>query len=196
MSLGGRQKTTDTVDPVLRDIALQNLGAARQVGQLGFVPYKGATVAGLSDAQLAAMQNTNAGLSAFGLSGSPVPAAGDLSPYEIYQQQLASMAPGQRAFIESMFINPMTGAAPTMQMGGVPAAATPTTPARSRSGGGGVGPTANRGGSLAASALAARLPGGVNTNNPNSLVNRLAAAAMPRQGVPTAANRPKARPTR
>jgi hypothetical protein len=112
MSLGGKQTTTKKIDPALEAQAKQNLDMARQVGQLGFVPYTGATVAGLQPDQIAAIQNTNAGLSAFGLGTAPVPQGGDLSPYATYQAALAQMAPGQRKFIESMFINPMTGAAP------------------------------------------------------------------------------------
>jgi hypothetical protein len=117
MSLGGKTKETQQIDPALRDAALAQLDMARAVGQLGFVPYKGATVAGMQPNQIAAMQNTNAGLSAFGLGTAAVPTGGDLSPYAIYQQQLAQMDPGQREFIQSMFINPMTGAAPTRTFG-------------------------------------------------------------------------------
>jgi hypothetical protein len=115
MSLGG--KTTTSIDPDLKRAALEQLEMTRRVGQLGFVPYKGATVAGFQPIQLAAMQNLNAGLDAFGFGGSPMPTGEDLSPYPIYQEQLAMMAPGQRDFINSMFIDPMTGAAPTMQFG-------------------------------------------------------------------------------
>lgn len=117
MSLGGKTKETQQIDPALRDAALAQLDMARAVGQLGFVPYKGDTVAGFQPGQIAAMQNTNTGLEAFGLGTSAVPAAGNLSPYAIYQQQLAQMDPGQREFIQSMFINPMTGAAPTQTFG-------------------------------------------------------------------------------
>jgi hypothetical protein len=117
MSLGG--KTKNEIDPQLKAAALEQLEMAKRVGQLGFVPYKGDTVAGFQPAQLAAMQNTNTGLEAFGLGTSAVPAAGNLSPYAIYQEQLAQMAPGQRAFIESMFIDPMTGAMPGAAAGAV-----------------------------------------------------------------------------
>lgn len=117
MSLGGKKTEKQEIDPALRDAALAQLDMARAVGQLGFVPYKGDTVAGFQPGQIAAMQNTNTGLEAFGLGTSPVPAAGNLSPYAIYQQQLAQMDPGQREFIQSMFINPMTGAAPTRTFG-------------------------------------------------------------------------------
>jgi hypothetical protein len=117
MSFGGKTKETQQIDPALRDAALAQLDMARAVGQLGFVPYKGDTVAGFQPGQIAAMQNTNAGLDAFGLGTAAVPTGGDLSPYAIYQQQLAQMDPGQREFIQSMFINPMTGAAPTRTFG-------------------------------------------------------------------------------
>lgn len=121
MSLGGSKSTSTSIDPALRDAALANLAMAKQVGQLGFVPYKGATVAGLSDAQRAAMGSTNLGAAAFGLPQAAVPAAGDMSPYAMYEAALASMAPGQRAFIEAMFIDPMTG----LMRGAVPQAAMP-----------------------------------------------------------------------
>jgi hypothetical protein len=134
MSLGGKKTETRKIDPALEAQAKQNLEMARQVGQLGFVPYTGATVAGLQPDQIAAIQNNNAGLSAFGLGTAPVPQGGDLSPYETYQTALAQMAPGQRAFIESMFINPMTGAAPTNAMQPAMVAAAQPTAARRSSG--------------------------------------------------------------
>lgn len=135
MSLGGKTTQTNTIDPDLKAAALANLRMARNVGQLGFVPYKGDTVAGLQPAQIAAMQNTNTGLEAFGLGGSPIPAAGNLSPYAIYQQQLSQMAPGQRAFIDSMFINPITGAAPTSVAAAKASAAATAAPRAGQSAG-------------------------------------------------------------
>jgi len=209
MSLGGKTTTTSSIDPDLKAAALANMQMAQRVGQLGFVPYKGATVAGMQPAQIAAAQNLNTGLKAFGLGGSPVPTGGDLSPYGIYQQQLAAMDPGQRAFIESMFIDRMTGAAPGMQFGYQPPAAVaqpaPVAPAAPVERG---GAGAERAAAMAAAARAAGggnrgttslatpasyLPGGVNTNNPGSLANRIVAAMAPAQGAPTAANRPVAR---
>ena len=117
MSLGGKTTETKQIDPALRDAALAQLDMARAVGQLGFVPYKGDTVAGFQPNQIAAIQNNNAGLDAFGFSTAAVPTGGNLSPYAIYQAQLAQMDPGQREFIDSLFINPMTGAAPTRTFG-------------------------------------------------------------------------------
>jgi hypothetical protein len=196
MSLGGKQTSTSSLDPAMRDAALANLDMARAVGQLGFTPYKGPVVAGMSPGEIAAMQATNLGAAAFGLPQSAVPTGEDMSSYGLYERELANMAPGQRAFIEAMFINPMTGAAPTMTFNRPVAAPQPAArPSSSRSGSSGSGMTGG-GGSFASSAVAARMPGGVNTRNPNSLINRVAAAAAGRPSAPTAANRPKARPTR
>lgn len=139
MSMGGKTTEKQQIDPALKDAALAQLDIAKSVGQLGFVPYKGATVAGFQPNQIAAMQNTNAGLGAFGLGTAAVPTGGDLSPYSIYQQQLALMDPGQRALIESMFINPMTGAAPTRTFGPESYYNAPQNNNNQRSGGGGGG---------------------------------------------------------
>lgn len=204
MSLGGSKTTQNSIDPALRDAALQNLAMARQVGQLGFVPYTEATVAGMSPAQIAAIQNTNAGAAAFGLTPSAVPTGADLSPYSIYQTALQNMAPGQRAFIEGMFINPMTGAAPTAPMSAAGATAPATKYERVVSGGDGgssgrSSPTkSNRSGRSTTSMNTpmSYAPGGVNTRNPASLTNRLAAAlSSGARSAPTAADRPMPRPT-
>lgn len=208
MSLGG--KTTTSIDPDLKAAALQQLQMAQRVGQLGFVPYKGATVAGLQPGQLAAMQNMNAGLDAFGFGGTPMPTGGDLSPYPMYQEQLAQMAPGQRAFINSMFIDPMTGAAPTMQFGpqAAQAAVDPMTgqPVVVREGGGGAEraaamAAAQRSGGRDTTSMAtpgSYMPGGVNTRNPGSMANRAAAAATSKSygGAPTGGRASKAPPSR
>jgi hypothetical protein len=192
MSLGG--KTTTSIDPDLKKAALENLEMTRRAGQLGFVPYKGATVAGFQPMQLAAMQNLNTGLDAFGMGASPMPTGEDLSSYPIYQEQLAMMAPGQRDFINSMFIDPMTGAAPTMQYGAQPAANQAAADqaaaaAMAQRGGrdGGYSPTMGGGrGTMSFDTIGSYMPGGVNTRNPGSLANRMAAAATSRPVGPTA----------
>lgn len=201
MSLGGKTTETKQIDPALRDAALEQLAMAKRVGQLGFVPYKGATVAGMQPGQIAAMQNMNAGLDAFGFGGTPLPAAGDLSPYAMYQEQLAQMAPGQRAFIDAMFINPMTGQMQAMPYGSGNAEAPGTTPASPaaavmREGGGREGMGMTVGGGRPTTSMAsigARLPGGIDTRNPGSMANRVAAAMSGPQSAPTQANRPVAR---
>lgn len=209
MSLGGKNTTTQSIDPALKEAAMANLASAQRVGQLGFVPYTEATVAGLQPGQISAMQSTNLGAEAFGLPQTAIPTGGDLSPYQIYQTALSNMAPGQRAFIESMFINPMTGAAPTMQFGMPPAgggagggggrAGTYEEAADRRRGNtaadriaAGQGGTGSR---MGASGVTSRLPGGVNTRNPNSAVNRMAASMAPAQKAPTSSSRPSPKST-
>ena len=210
MSLGGSKSTSTSIDPKLRDAALENLAMAKRIGMLGFVPYKEATVAGLSPGQIAAMQNTNQGAAAFGLNQAAAPTGGDLSPYGLYQQALANMAPGQRAFIESMFINPMTGALPAGATTVAPPGATVAPPG---AGGGAAGtrPISERGdrggrvvtqpgptyaGGFLSSGLASRLPGGVNTRAPGSTLNQTVARLTSPTQKATAADRPKPRPAR
>ena len=152
MSLGGKTTEKQQIDPALRDASLAQLDLARAAGQLGFVPYKGDTVAGMQPGQISAIQNTNAGMNAFGLNTAAVPTGQNLSPYSIYQQQLAMMDPGQRALIESMFINPMTGAAPTRTFGpesyyNAPQKESDERKRKRRSGGGGGGSSATTSGS-------------------------------------------------
>ena len=201
MSLGG--KTTTSIDPDLKRAELEQLEMARRVGQLGFVPYKGATVAGFQPSQIAASNMLNTGLEAFGFGAAPALSGADLSPYPIYQEQLAMMAPGQRDFINSMFIDPMTGAPPTMQFG-PQAAVNPMTgqPVVAREGGGGGMGTPTGGGGRSTTSMAtlgAYLPGGIYTRNPDSVVNRIAAAATskPRGALaPTGGRASKAPPSR
>ena len=140
MSLGGTKTQKNEIDPELKRAALENLAMAKKVGQLGYIPYTGDTVAGMSPGQIAAIQSGNMGASAFGLPEMAVPTGANLNPYAAYETALANIPAGQRAFIESMFINPQTGAAPTMDYGTTPAAA---APASQRSGGG----SSNGGGS-------------------------------------------------
>lgn len=205
MSLGGKTTETQQIDPDLKAAALRQLSMAENVGRLGFVPYQGATVAGLQPGQIAAMQNTNAGLEAFGLNPTAIPAAGDLSPYAMYQEQLAQMAPGQRAFIDAMFINPMTGQMQAMPYGSGTASApgmTPASPAAAMPAGGGSGRAAEmvpQGGGAGRSTTSmatpgAYMPGGIYTRNPGSVANRVAAALSGPQRAPTQSDRPRPRP--
>lgn len=117
MSLGGKTTTSNKIDPDLKKAALENLAMAKKIGQLGYVPYRGDTVAGMQPGQIAAIQSGNMGANAFGLPEMAVPTGENLNPYAAYEAALAAIPPGQRAFIESMFINQQTGAAPTMTYG-------------------------------------------------------------------------------
>lgn len=151
MSKGGEQKQESTSETktqgvtsarlpaVLEQTAAQDIALANEIGRIGYVPYQGPTVAGLSGPQQAAMANTNAAASAFGLAQAPVAPqpqymggeqgagmTGGYSPYDLYMQALMAMPAGQRGAIESYLIDPNTGALPTRGMGEPPI--TPRSP--------------------------------------------------------------------
>ena len=81
MSLGGQKTSSTTIDPDLKAAALENLAMAKKVGQLGYVPYTGDTVAGMQPGQIAAIQSGNLGAEAFGLPTMAVPTGANLNPY-------------------------------------------------------------------------------------------------------------------
>ena len=141
-STGSQTGTSTTqLDPILRQAAIENLNLANEVGSLGYIPYQGPTVAGFSQPQVSAMQNTDAAARAFGLpggsvlgqsiasGGQPTSVAGfnygqsvpgmggnAYSPYQAYMAALQNIPQGQADFIKQFFIDPTTGAAPTRGM--------------------------------------------------------------------------------
>lgn len=224
---GGSTTSQVQIPAWLQNAAQQNLARADQVAQLRFSPYFGPDVAAMTPMQTAALQGTNQAALSFGLPGVENPMAGmpqaqtfagglqGYSSAPLYQQSvdaLRAAMPGQVAAMDRMFIDPMTGAAPAypFSMGGAAPAPVPgpqgfdwaQSGGSSGGGGGGglsMGTPVSRGGggNFASSAIAARLPGGINTANPNSVTNRMAAAVTSRpQSAPTAASRPKANPKR
>jgi hypothetical protein len=139
----------------------------------------------------------------------------------LYDEALAELqrrAPGQYDAITGMFINPQTGAAPLSfgssvptfmpSMPSAPPKAKPK-PARDRDRGGSDLAAATRADAIASrqsgdrgnrsttsmATVGAYLPGGIYTRNPNSAVNRAAAALSGPQRAPTQANRPISRST-
>jgi hypothetical protein len=138
-STGSQNSTSTTqLDPILRQAAIENLNLANEVGSLGYIPYQGPTVAGFSQPQVSAMQNTDAAARAFGLpggsvlgqsiasGGQPTSVAGfnygqsvpgmggnAYSPYQAYMAALQNIPQGQADFIKQFFIDPTTGTAPT-----------------------------------------------------------------------------------
>jgi hypothetical protein len=218
MAGGGSETTSVEIPAFLQEAAQRNLARADQVSQLGYTPYYGPDVAAMTPMQIAAMQNTGAAASAFGLptvadpmAGMPTPQtfAGGVQGYSsapLYQQSLEALrvnAPGQYAAIQSLFVDPRTGAAPfgitSMPMGG--GAQSYGQPMQGYGSSRDYGNTAadriaqGLGGGASSGGLSSRMPGGVDTRNPNSLANRLAAGLTSRtQGAPTAASRPKASP--
>jgi hypothetical protein len=223
MGGGGRNTTEVTVPAWLEQAAQRNLGRADELSRIGYTPYYGPDVAAMTPMQMAAMQGTNTAASAFGMpTADPMagmPAAtnyGGMPAYSsggLYDQALAELErrmPGQFAALRAPFIDPVTGAQPGSPygsgyaMGGAGAYAGAASPAVSVAtpGAGGAGRddyrSAPSGGGRSTTSMAtpgAYMPGGINTRDPDSLVNRTAAAMSAPQGAPTAANRPVARPS-
>ena len=158
---GGQTETSKTykLDPYLEGVAKENLALADKIGQLGYVPYSGPTVAGFSQPQVSAMRNTDSAANAFGLAGNSVvmdpntgqpisvggmsmgqqvPGSGGYgySAMPMYEQALANMPQGQADFIKQFFINPQSGAAPTFDFASL-RPPPPVAAAQQYSGGGG-----------------------------------------------------------
>lgn len=219
MGGGGRNTTEVAVPAWLEDAAKRNLAKADTLSQIGYAPYYGPDVAAMTPMQMAAMRGTDVAASAFGMptadpmSGMPTAEDyGGMSAYssgDMYDQALAELErrmPGQFAALRAPFIDPVTGAQPgspygsSYAMGGAGGSASASVPVSPSRGGGGrdsYGPTTSGSGRSTTSmaTLGAYLPGGIYTRNPDSLVNRTAAAMSAPQGAPTAANRPVARPS-
>jgi hypothetical protein len=221
MGGGGRNTTEITVPAWLEQAAQRNLGRADELSRIGYTPYYGPDVAAMTPMQVAAMQGTNAAASAFGLpTADPMagmPAAtnyGGMPAYSsggLYDQALAELErrmPGQFAALRAPFIDPVTGMMASGSASGNVGAGAVGAGAASMPGMFGVVPAVQMrdggrdaygapiGGRSTTSMATpgAYLPGGINTRNPDSLVNRMAAALSGSQGAPTAASRSMARP--
>jgi hypothetical protein len=225
MSGGKGGSTTSKVEiPAwLEGAAKSNLARADEIAKLGFRPYFGPDVAALTPMQQAAMRNTNSAASAFGMAAPSDPMAGmpaaqdfggvqGYSSAPLYQGSVDALQASMPALydaIRSMFIDQQTGAQPRSPFGGPlvqPQAAASVNPLAtmwSNRGGGsdndsGYAPSYAGSGSSTTSLNTplSYAPGGVNTRNPDSVVNRVAAAVSGPQSAPTAANRPVANPRR
>jgi len=130
---GGSQTSTVQIPGYIEDAAKANLARADEISKIGYTPYYGPDVAALTPMQEAAMQNTAAAASAFGL-GAPtgqgvtgMPAAteyaGGIRGYSsapLYEQsleQLAANRPGQYNALMAPFLNPATGEGPSAPFG-------------------------------------------------------------------------------
>lgn len=150
---GGSTTSKVEIPKWLEDAAQQNLARADMISTIGYTPQYGPDVAALTPMQEAAMANTNAGASAFGMGAAPgtgMPApqefAGGVRGYSsgsLYDQALAELAarmPGQYAALREPFRDPITGAMPIGPYGRAAApASAPTTPVTQPMGGGGGG---------------------------------------------------------
>ena len=128
MSKGGTTSGSTEIPAWLENAAIENINKARDVSQIGYVPYYGPDVAAFSPMQQQSMQSTGNAASAFGLApqgfnamaGMPQAEtfAGGVQGYSsapLYEQSLDNLfanAPAQYRAMSDMFIDPFTGAAP------------------------------------------------------------------------------------
>jgi hypothetical protein len=227
MAGGGSETTTSTIEipQWLQEAAQSGLARGQQAASIGYVPYRGPDVAALTPLQQAAMANTSAASSAFGLGPSPMPGAGmpavqtfagglqGYSSAPLYDQALRELQmrdPAQYAKLMAPFIDggqfgitsmPMGGMAP-QSYGQPQREGPPQGSGASRDYGSTAADRIAQGGgrssssSFASSGAASRLPGGVNTRNPASAVNQAAARLTSKpQKAPTASSRPAAKST-
>ena len=122
---GGTKTSTVEIPEYIERAAQRNLNRAEQIAQMGYVPYYGPDVAAFTPMQEAAMQNVASAASAFGLAtptgagvtGMPAATeyAGGIRGYssapmfEQAQAELAARRPAQKSYIDSFFIDPVTG---------------------------------------------------------------------------------------
>ena len=125
---GGSTSSTVEIPQYIEDAAKRNLARADTISQIGYVPYYGADVAAFTPMQEAAFRNTAGTAGAFGLSGgdmsqsdimggmpAPTTYAGGVRGYSsapMFEQsmdELATRRPGQKALIDSLFIDPYSG---------------------------------------------------------------------------------------
>ena len=154
MSKGGTTSGSTEIPAWLESAAIENINKARDVSQIGYVPYYGPDVAAFSPMQQQSMQSTGNAASAFGLApqgfnamaGMPQAEtfAGGVQGYSsapLYEQSLDKLfanAPAQYRALNQQFIDPFTGARPRGGYG-----ATPTQVSQMSSGGGGNSPYGN-----------------------------------------------------
>jgi hypothetical protein len=125
---GGSQTSEVTVPQYIEDAARANLNRAGDVANIGPIRYEGPDVAAYSPMQMAAARGLSDTASAFGVAGGgmsdqdlrggmpePTEFAGGVRGYSsapMYDESMAAFkerSPGQYDFINSLFIDPVTG---------------------------------------------------------------------------------------
>ena len=134
---GGSSTNEVTIPEYIERAAQRNLNKAEGISQIGYTPYYGPDVAAFTPMQQAAFQNTADAAGAFGMAapasqqdimggmGAPTTYAGGVQGYSsapMFEQSLAELGrqrPGQKAYIDSFFIDPFTGQAGSRAGGSV-----------------------------------------------------------------------------
>ena len=127
MSKGGSTTSAVTIPEYIEAAAQRNLNKAERISQIGYTPYYGPDVAAFTPMQQAGFQNTADLAGAYGMAapssqqdiyGGMGPAttyAGGVQGYssapmfEESLQTLGERRPGQKAYIDSFFIDPYSG---------------------------------------------------------------------------------------
>ena len=122
MAKGGSQSQETTAPAFAERAEQQKIGLARDVSQLGYVPYFGPDVASFSPLQQAAFQGTDQMAGAFGMpvaQGEYMPApttfAGGVQGYSsapLFMESRGALqqnAPGLYNYLEGFSVDPMTG---------------------------------------------------------------------------------------
>ena len=126
---GGSSTSEVTIPEYIEAAAQRNLNKAERISQIGYTPYYGPDVAAFTPMQQAAFQNTADTAGAFGMAAptsqqdimggmaAPTTYANGVQGYSsapMYEESLAELGrqrPGQKAYIDSFFIDPVTGGA-------------------------------------------------------------------------------------
>ena len=128
MSFGGSTSQKTAIPEYITEAAKKNLQRAELVSNIGYTPYIGPDVAAFSPMQEAGFQSTENLANAFGIGsgmsqqdimggmGEPTQYANGVrgySSYPLYEEaleELAKQRAGQKQYIDSLFIDPFTGA--------------------------------------------------------------------------------------
>jgi len=126
---GGSTSSSITIPDYIEEAARRNLAKAEDISRIGYVPYYGPDAAAFTPMQESAFQQTADVASAFGVGpqmsrqdimggmAAPTEYAGGVRGYSaapMYEQavsELAARRPAQAEYLQSFFIDPLTGQA-------------------------------------------------------------------------------------
>lgn len=121
---GGSETSGTTIPDWIKQPSQRAIARGEDIAQIGYTPYMGPDVAALTAPQMEGMQNTASAASAFGMGGGD-PMAGmpqaqtygggvqGYSSFPIYnqiEQDFAAARPGQYDYMQSFFVDPISGA--------------------------------------------------------------------------------------
>ena len=223
MSKGGSTTSAVTIPEYIEAAAQRNLNKAERISQIGYTPYYGPDVAAFTPMQQAGFQNTADLAGAYGMAtpssqqdiggGMPTPTtyAGGVQGYSsapIFEESLQTLGerrPGQKAYIDSFFIDPYSGGGAAGNFApidytqyqtnaGQAAAQQANDLAIAQANSGASGGSYS---DFASGGLSASLPGGVNDPFLTSPISQAIARATDTNreiGAPTTSPRPRSRP--